>query len=276
MSPALLQRYAARLNMPEPLLSQTFCLPDLGEGLVEAEIVAWHVVEGDHVVADQPLVTVETDKAVVDIPAPHAGHIQLIHGEVGAHLQVGDLLVTYAARSDLAKPDQDRGSVVGSLPTQPEAPRVKANPKARQRARELGVSLETVTASGVGGVVKVEDVEFAAEARPSEGQLRGVRRSMARKMADAHARVARASVTGEADITAWGVEPDPMLRLIRAVGYVASTADFSDQPAVVNGASELLRDVFGEERGVGARVAFGVTSLPARSPVELELLMEIY
>jgi enamine deaminase RidA (YjgF/YER057c/UK114 family) len=66
------------------------------------------------------------------------------------------------------------------------------------------------------------------------------------------------------------------LRLIRAVGYVASTADFSDQPAVVNGASELLRDVFGEERGVGARVAFGVTSLPARSPVELELLMEIY
>jgi enamine deaminase RidA (YjgF/YER057c/UK114 family) len=66
------------------------------------------------------------------------------------------------------------------------------------------------------------------------------------------------------------------LRLIRAVGYVASTADFSEQPAVVNGASELLRDVFGEERGVGARVAFGVTSLPARSPVELELLMEIY
>ena len=66
------------------------------------------------------------------------------------------------------------------------------------------------------------------------------------------------------------------LRLTRAVGYVASTADFSDQPAVVNGASELLRDMFGEERGVGARVAFGVASLPARSPVELELLMEGY
>ena len=66
------------------------------------------------------------------------------------------------------------------------------------------------------------------------------------------------------------------LRLIRAAGYVASTADFSEQPAVVNGASELLRDVFGEERGVGARVAFGVASLPARSPVELELLMEVY
>lgn len=66
------------------------------------------------------------------------------------------------------------------------------------------------------------------------------------------------------------------LRLIRAVGYVAATPEFSEHPAVVNGASELLRDVFGEERGLGARVAFGVASLPMRSPVELELLMETY
>ncbi len=66
------------------------------------------------------------------------------------------------------------------------------------------------------------------------------------------------------------------LRLIRAVGYVAATPEFSEQPAVVNGASELLKSVFGDERGVGVRVAFGVASLPARSPVELELLMEVY
>ena len=66
------------------------------------------------------------------------------------------------------------------------------------------------------------------------------------------------------------------LRLIRTVGYVAATADFSEHPSVINGASELLRDVFGTERGIGARVAFGVASLPAHSPVELELLMEIY
>jgi len=66
------------------------------------------------------------------------------------------------------------------------------------------------------------------------------------------------------------------LRLIRAVGYVAATAEFTNHPTVVNGASELLRDVFGEERGIGARVAFGVASLPLGSPVEIELLMEIY
>lgn len=66
------------------------------------------------------------------------------------------------------------------------------------------------------------------------------------------------------------------VRLIRAVGYVAATPEFSEHPAIVNGASELLREVFGEERGLGARVAFGVASLPMRSPVELELLMETY
>lgn len=66
------------------------------------------------------------------------------------------------------------------------------------------------------------------------------------------------------------------VRLVRAVGYVAATPEFSEHPAVVNGASELLRDILGEEHGLGARVAFGVASLPMRSPVELELLMETY
>jgi enamine deaminase RidA (YjgF/YER057c/UK114 family) len=65
------------------------------------------------------------------------------------------------------------------------------------------------------------------------------------------------------------------VRVIRTVGYVASTPEFTDQPQVVNGASELLRDVFGEEAGVGARLALGVASLPANSPVEVELLLEV-
>ncbi len=63
--------------------------------------------------------------------------------------------------------------------------------------------------------------------------------------------------------------------MVRLVGYVASTPDFHDQPAVIDGASELLRDVLGEEAGVGARLALGVTSLPVRSPVEIELILEI-
>ena len=65
------------------------------------------------------------------------------------------------------------------------------------------------------------------------------------------------------------------VRVIRTVGYVAGTPEFTDQPQVVNGASELLRDVLGDERGVGARLALGVVSLPLNAPVEVELLLEV-
>ena len=66
-----------------------FTLPDLGEGLEEAEIVAWHVNEGDHVVADQPLVSVETDKAVVEVPSPYRGKIAQLFGATGDLVKVG-------------------------------------------------------------------------------------------------------------------------------------------------------------------------------------------
>lgn len=65
------------------------------------------------------------------------------------------------------------------------------------------------------------------------------------------------------------------IRVIRLAGYVACSADYTDQPAVMNGASELLRDVLGEADGVGTRVALGVAALPAGSPVELELVVEL-
>ena len=64
------------------------------------------------------------------------------------------------------------------------------------------------------------------------------------------------------------------IRVVKLVGYVACTPEFHDQPAVINGASELLRDVLGEQAGVGARLALGVTALPANSPVEIELTIE--
>ena len=87
-----------------------FHLPDLGEGLKEAEIVTWHVGEGDHVVADQPLVSVETDKAVVEIPAPHAGLIAKLHGAVGDLIQTGAPLVAFAD-----SPEADTGAIVGEI-----------------------------------------------------------------------------------------------------------------------------------------------------------------
>ena len=68
---------------------KTFALPDLGEGLQEAEIVAWHVAEGEQVAVDQPLLSVETDKAVVEIPAPYSGAIRKLHGQPGEVVPIG-------------------------------------------------------------------------------------------------------------------------------------------------------------------------------------------
>ena len=87
-----------------------FMLPDLGEGLEEAEIVAWYVNEGDHVVADQPLVSVETDKAVVEVPSPSSGRIARVFGGKGDVVKVGAPLVEFAEGVE-----QDTGTVVGEL-----------------------------------------------------------------------------------------------------------------------------------------------------------------
>ena len=72
-----------------------FYLPDLGEGIARVEILAWHIAPGDCVQADQDMVTVMTDKAVVDIPAPYTGRIKSIHGVANDTVTTGSLLVEY-------------------------------------------------------------------------------------------------------------------------------------------------------------------------------------
>ncbi len=206
-----------------------FHLPDLGEGLTEAEIVAWHVGVGDNVVADQPLVAVETDKAVVEIPAPRAGRIKALHGAVGDRIPVGAPLVEFATTTG------DRGVLVGEL-AEPAAAvaavpasasasggRVAASPAVRRLARTLGVDLARVAGSGPDGTISSADVRAAAlladRSAPKGGtRLHGARRAMAARMADAHARVVPATVTAEADIHAWAAGTAPMPRLIRAIG----------------------------------------------------------
>jgi 2-oxoisovalerate dehydrogenase E2 component (dihydrolipoyl transacylase) len=185
-----------------------FKLPDLGEGLQEAEIVAWHVSEGDHVMVDQPLVSVETDKAVVEVPAPYSGTVKrLIAG-------IGEIVPTGGALIDIAKEGgRDSGAIVGHLAS---APKPSAAPAVRRLAREHGVDLAGITGSGPGGAIVSADV--LAVAAPKEGDvLHGVRRSMARSMAEAHAVVVPATVMDEAAIGAWPENEDPMQRLIHAI-----------------------------------------------------------
>src|SRR3974377_829538 len=94
---------------PSELTMRQFTLPDLGEGLEEAEIVAWFVNQGDHVVANQPLVSVETDKAVVEVPSPWNGTIARLHGAKGDLVKVGAPLVEFRAG------DEDTGTIVGEI-----------------------------------------------------------------------------------------------------------------------------------------------------------------
>ena len=202
----------------------TFVLPDLGEGLQEAELVTWHVGEGDHVVADQPLVSVETEKAVVEVPSPQDGKIARLCVQPGERVKVGGPLVEFEEG-----PRTDTGTIVGELaPTPPltappPAPRplaTRAAPAVRALAQRLGVDLSEVAASGPGGAVTSADVERAAraqtEANPVE-PLAGVRRAMAVNMARSHAEIVPATVSDEADIAAWTPQSDVTIRLIRAV-----------------------------------------------------------
>ena len=205
-------------------MPRQFTLPDLGEGLEEAEIVAWLVNEGDHVVANQPLVSVETDKAVVEIPSPWSGTIARRFGAKGELIKVGAALVEYSEGAGA-----DAGTIVGEVqrsePTREvEVPGrtkgLQVLPAIRALARKLDVDLNLVQGSGAGGVITRADVERAArsltEAGPAE-QLKGMRRAMAQRMALAHAQVVPTTVIDEADIDAWSKETDITIRLVQAM-----------------------------------------------------------
>lgn len=203
---------------------RVFVLPDLGEGLQEAEIVEWRVAPGDEVAADQIIVAVETDKAIVEVPAPHAGRIEKLFGKAGDVVHVGAPLVGFEGEVE------DPGTVVGELSAAGAAhhgvePRVasagvRATPAVRALARKLNVNLEIVQPSGPSGSISVADVERAAKS-PSPGGteevLHGMRRTMARNMALAHAEVASVTVVDDADVESWAGKGSPMARLVRAI-----------------------------------------------------------
>ena len=298
-----------------------FRLPDLGEGLTEADVVEWYVAEGGSVALDQPVVALESAKAVVDIPSPVAGRVRRHCAQPGETVATGAPLVEFevdagvartstgampdaaaadtsvatgaplvefevdagvartstgampdAAAADAAAapgpsqadvPAAPDASVAASgarpAPARPEEPpssappdRIVAMPAARAKARALGVDLATVTGTGPQGRIRVADVERAAKqtgrgadveraAQQSghdagEETLRGVRKTMAERMAQSHARVVPVTVTEDADIGDWRDGEDVTVRLVRAVvaGCAASpalNAWFEEDPA---------------------------------------------
>lgn len=217
-----------------------FHLPDLGEGLPDAEIREWYVKEGDEVKVDQPMVAMETAKAVVDVPAPRSGRIVKLHGKAGDVINTGAPLVEFADGEEIIKKEKS-ATVVGNLETSntilQESPMgiipttaagtIKAIPAVRALAKRLNVDLAKIKPTGVGGQITLEDVEKAHKT-PSplagegwrEGEIdpiRGVRRAMALAMAHSHSEVVPITLVDDADIHAWPEKTDITLRVIRAL-----------------------------------------------------------
>ncbi|GAB3755322.1 dihydrolipoamide acetyltransferase family protein [Lysobacter olei] len=292
---------------------KTFLLPDLGEGLPDATIVEWYVKVGDVVRLDDNLVSMETAKAVVDVPSPVSGKVLRLAGEQGDVIVTGAMLAEFeidpsmpqraegqdtghhhggghaaAEPAPAATPAsteaapakrEDAGTVVGAMQSS-DAVRteqavavggVKAMPAVRAMARKLGVDIARVNASGADGVVTMDDVKraaagdatalraptggattpaaaYAAPSQPTAAaptaaarsplsqsgkpmrtqppgvaangqpeQLKGVRRNMARVMADAHAKVVPTTLCDDADLHGWLGKQDITARLVRAI-----------------------------------------------------------
>src|SRR5438046_4665605 len=194
----------------------------------DVEIVEGHVKERDGVRADQPLVSVETDKAIVEVPSPQAGHVEKLFGKPHDVVHVGAPLVGFEGEADA-----DAGTVVGHMPSSHEAVEepatvaagratagIRATPAVRALAHRLGVDLTLVTPSGPDGLVTTQDVQRVAKLLEEWGppeMLRGVRRAMAQNMALAQREVAAATVIDDADVDAWRKGTDITIRLIRAI-----------------------------------------------------------
>ena len=225
----------------------TFKLPDLGEGLAEAEIVEWFVTVGDRIERDQPLVSVETDKAIVEIPSPQTGRIEELLGDSGDVIHVGDPLVVFgdsetkgqdkpqstaaprAAPSGPREAARDSTTVVGEVRSGTEviaeeaaevSRGIRATPAVRALARRLDVDLSAITPTGPGDTISRDDVQRAAQTLADAGPLeplRGVRRAMARTMTRAHAEVVPVTVSDDVDVECWPQGTDITLRLIRSI-----------------------------------------------------------
>ncbi len=201
-----------------------FNLPDLGEGIPEADIVEWHITEGDQVKEDQIIVSVETAKAVVEVPSPVTGTVARLCGKPGDTILTGEPLVEFVSDNE------DTGTVVGKLASEAgqqeehdafiigAAPDNNKPNKSGNRnstgittlADKFGITLEPSTTRAQQSQLKQYPLE-------NPEPLKGVRKHMARTMAESHAQVVPVTLFDDADIQHWPDKEDITVRLIQAV-----------------------------------------------------------
>jgi pyruvate/2-oxoglutarate dehydrogenase complex dihydrolipoamide acyltransferase (E2) component len=190
-------------------MAYEFRLPDIGEGLTEAEVVRWLLQPGDEVVVDAPLVEVETDKAVVEIPSPKGGVLLHQGAPEGSMVQVGEVLAVIGEAGESWDGEGEAASpIVGTLPPPSGEGRrgaspVQALPVVRKLAAELGVDLANVRGTGPGGRITREDVEAATSGRAGGDEervpLSRLRRTIAEHMTRSWREIPHVTTFGEAD-----------------------------------------------------------------------------
>jgi pyruvate dehydrogenase E2 component (dihydrolipoamide acetyltransferase) len=246
-------------------------LPDIGEGLVEGEIVEWLVKEGDYVKMFQPLVRVLTAKATVEIPSPFEGRILRLLAKPGDVVRVGAPIAeieapeVQVATGAPGASDVERVEARESAREALQVP-VRAPPGVRKLARELGVDLSKVKGTGPGGVITEEDVlRYAEESKKAaeaprqpalvEGAvervpLKGIRRIMASKMVEAKSRIPHAYIVEEVDVTELVKLRDVLRQDAESKGVKLTLLPFIVK-AVVKALKEypLLNASLDEERG---------------------------
>ncbi len=201
-----------------------FKMPDLGEGTVEAEVIAWHTKPGDLIAEDQIMVEVMTDKAAIEVPSPVSGTVLSTTGSPGDKVAVGSPLIvieTAAAAGIAATPARaplsarQPAPVATIAPTVPviaptPAARIMASPASRRRAREAGIDLSTLSGSGPGGRILAGDlVQSGTSARgtasstqaTTEIKVIGVRRIIAERMSEAKRSIPHFAYVEEVDVT---------------------------------------------------------------------------
>ncbi|MFF0946320.1 dihydrolipoamide acetyltransferase family protein [Rhizobium leguminosarum] len=208
-------------------------MPDVGEGVAEAEIVEWHVKTGDPVREDMVIAAVMTDKATVEIPSPVSGNVTWLAGEVGDRIAVKAPLVRIETAGDVGEaqpvgisqtpiaetPKAEIAKPAPPAPTPAPAPAEKplAAPSVRLFARESGVDLRQVQATGPAGRILREDIEqflghgtapatakngFAKKTATEEIKLTGLRRRIAEKMVLSASRIPHITYVEEVDMSA--------------------------------------------------------------------------
>ena len=220
-----------------------FKLPDLGEGIHEAEILKWHVQPGDDIKEDDPLVDVETDKATVTIPTPKGGKVVSLGGSVGDTVLVGNTIVVIDEGGEAAveappapekaeappvSPPEEAAEALPAeapLPVAPAPPAaikgpIPAAPATRRLARELGVDIRLVPPTGPGGRVTPEDVQRFAQGKPEavEAPAEVVpeeRRAEAEFAAHAATTIPFLDIEPLPDFEQWGPVEKEKLRSIR-------------------------------------------------------------